>query len=260
MNISPETFEAIRAHFCSVYPNEGCGLLLQDGSYVPCDNVSQSPKTHFAIDDAVYEQYEDEVVAVLHSHVLTDAPVATYALDPRTPSGQDIEGHISSGKLYGITCCDGENIEHFIFLGESHLEPLEGRNFIHGYTDCYAACRDWYRVERNIIIPEFVRDFNWWTDDKKDLYMDGFTKAGFYVIDEADAKVGDAILFRIASRQVNHAGVINGDGTVLHHLFGRLSCTERYEKYRKGIIAFLRHKDLNQEEAPCSEPSSSTEA
>lgn len=245
MELSSTTFEAIRQHFVAEYPNEGCGLVLKDGSFVPCENVAEDKSKDFAIKDEVYEQFEDELAAVVHSHV-HNGVYRQYLLDPRTPSGADIRGHIGTGVPWGITHCDGENIEHFIWLGESHLIPLLERDFIHGFTDCYAACRDWYRVERNLIIPEFPRDMDWWTDDSKNLYMDGFDRAGFYVIDEADAKPGDAILFRIASRQPNHAGVIVDDGhNIFHHLFGRYSTIECYETYRRGIVHFLRHKDLN---------------
>lgn len=245
MNLSPETFEHIRKHFTSVYPKEGCGLVLTDGSFIPCDNVADDPTTDFVIEDDIYHLHEENLAAIVHSHCFTGS-YKNYQLDPRTPSGADIRGHISTGVPWGITHCDGENIENFIWLGESHLIPPIGRDFIHGFTDCYSACRDWYRVECDLIIPEFPRDMNWWTDDKKDLYMDGFHKAGFEVIAEEDATVGDAILFRIASRQVNHAGVIVADGQVFHHLFGNLSNIENYHKYRKGVIAFLRHKTLNQ--------------
>lgn len=246
MHLSNETLEDIRAHFCSVYPKEGCGFVLKDGSFIAAENINEKPELHFSIADEFYLAHEDNIAAIVHSHVDTQ-PTGQYGyIDPRTPSADDHLGHISTAVPWGITFCDGENIETFIWLGETHELDLYGREFIHGYTDCYAACRDWYRVERNLVIPEFPREMNWWTDDNANLYIDGFKTAGFYEIDEADALPGDAILFRVASRQVNHAGIYIGGTQVFHHLFGRLSCDESYHKYRKNIIMFLRHKDLNQ--------------
>lgn len=248
MQLSPETFEAIRAHFCKAYPNEGCGLVLKDGSFIPCENVAQNPKLHFEVADEVYHEHEDELAAVVHSHSLAD-PI-THNQDPRMPSGADLQGHIDTAVPWGITQCDGENIENFIWLGETHLIPLLERDFLHGYLDCYAACRDWYRVERDLTIPEFARDMSWWTKDGEDLYMEGFKKAGFYVIDEADIREGDAALMSVASRgKVNHAGVIVGNNEVFHHLYGRLSCNEPLSKYatKGAVVCYLRHETLNQD-------------
>lgn len=259
MHLSEQTLEDIRAHFSSAYPNEGCGFILKDGSFVAADNIADEPQKHFAISDELYLEHEDNLAAVVHSHT-TIHPTGQYGyIDPRTPSAADHEGHIATAVPWGITLCDGENIDPFIWLGETHLIPLYGREFIHGYTDCYAACRDWYRVERDLIIPEFPRELNWWTDESQSLYMDGFKEAGFYEITEEEALPGDAILFRVASRQVNHAGIYLGGTQVFHHLFGRLSTEESYHKYRKNVIAFLRHKELNQPKVEeCNEPSSST--
>lgn len=254
MHLEPATQAAIREHFCSQYPLEGCGLVLKDGSYVPSLNVSAAPYQQFAIPDEFYDEHKANVAAVVHSHC-TAGMYRNYKLDTRTPSGSDIRGFMACQEgdeliPWGITHCDGENIEHFIWLGETHTIPLLEREFIHGYLDCYAACRDWYRVERDLIIPEFPRDVNWWNDEKQNLYMEGFEKAGFYPINEDEVKVGDAVLMRVASRQVNHAAVIVGDGQMFHHLFGQLSCIENYHRFqhpKNSIVMFLRHKTLNQE-------------
>lgn len=247
MNLTPETLEEIRLHFCRAYPNEGCGLILKDGTFVGTDNVAEDPSKFFTVPDADYYRHEDNLAAIVHSHSMHDVFSPRDNWDHRTPSGMDIQVHIATGVPMGITICDGQGIDPFIWLGESHLIPLVGREFIHGFTDCYAACRDWYKIERGIEIPEFPRDMSWWTQEGKNLYMEGFEKAGFTVIPAEDVKVGDAVLMQVASRVVNHAGVITDTDEIFHHLYGRLSCHEPLSKYSKGVEVYVRHKDLNQE-------------
>ena len=248
MNLTADTTEAIRAHFTACFPNEGVGFVLTDGSFVALKNVAAEPLEHFQVDDADYEKYEDTLAAIVHSHPHNKPVGSIKPHDPRTPSHSDIQCHLDTGVPMGIVDCDAENINSFIWLGESHLHDVIGRDFIHGYFDCFSTCRDWYIQKYNLTIPNFARGVGWWNgENAANLYMDNFERAGFYVIDEEEVKPGDAVLLRVASRVVNHAGVVTNDGHMVHHLFNRLSCEERYELYRKGIVCFLRHKTLNQE-------------
>ena len=119
---------------------------------------------------------------------------------------------------FGVVVCDGEQYyKPFWFGDQCPVPPLLRRPFRHGVTDCYSLIRDWYRVERNILLPEFPRDWNWWLVKGRDMYLKGFREAGFRVVDRALPRVGDGILFRIRSDTPNHAAVVVDDRFMLHH-------------------------------------------
>ena len=122
-----------------------------------------------------------------------------------------------------------------------------GRGFRHGVTDCYSLIRDYYRLERDVVLPEFPRDWEWWCNEQ-DLYRDGFGKAGFERLVDVDLRPGDVFLAQIRSGVPNHGGVYLGDGLALHHLAARLpvdatrlSRREPIDRWMKFISHWLRY-------------------
>ncbi|MDE9456052.1 NlpC/P60 family protein, partial [Xenorhabdus bovienii] len=117
------------------------------------------------------------------------------------------------------------------------IKPLLGRPFVHGIWDCYAIVRDWYRLERNIDIPDFERSDGWW-DRGENLYMKNYVSAGF-VECSGELQIGDVIIMQVQANEPNHAGVYIGDGLMLHHMYGQLSNKVPYSGYwqERAIIA-----------------------
>ncbi|WP_145579822.1 NlpC/P60 family protein, partial [Yersinia vastinensis] len=109
------------------------------------------------------------------------------------------------------------------------IKPLKGRPFVHGIWDCYAIVRDWYRLERDITLPNFERSDGWW-DRGENLYMKHYADAGFYAHAEP-LEVGDVILMQYKANEPNHAGVYLGDGKMIHHRYGSLSEIVPYGGY-----------------------------
>jgi len=48
---------------------------------------------------------------------------------------------------------------------------LVGREWSHGVLDCYALVRDWFRAERGVELPNFVRFDDWWKRGEN-LYLE----------------------------------------------------------------------------------------
>ncbi|OAV34946.1 Phage tail assembly protein [Moraxella catarrhalis] len=69
MRLTKTIKEAIHAHAKSAYPNECCGLII-DEDYYPCDNVAPNPTEHFEIDPQNMLEMQDigEIQAIVHSH------------------------------------------------------------------------------------------------------------------------------------------------------------------------------------------------
>ncbi|WP_438391072.1 C40 family peptidase [Caballeronia sp. DA-9] len=222
------TKNAIAAHALAGYPREICGLLVIEGGeeiYVPCRNTAATPTEHFVMAPQDYAAAEDrgQIVAVVHSHPGAAA----------RPSMADKAMCETSGIPIWIIVSLGMQADHTIGIDDwcefgptGYIAPLLGREFSHGVLDCYSLVRDWYRLERGIVLPNFARADAWWEDGESNLYVDNYEAAGFTNLGpDVEPEPGDVLLMQIRSKNgvPNHAGVYLGDGIFIHHMYGQLS-------------------------------------
>lgn len=216
------------------FPKEACGLvIIRKGREVfwPCKNISEYGN-NFCIDPADYAAAEDEgeVTAIWHSHCGI----------PPEPSEADKVGCEKSGLEWFIYATPMDKWNSFKPSG--FIAPLVGRQFVHGVVDCYSLVRDWYQLEKGIILPDFDRKDDWWHKGEN-LYIENFKKAGFEETDKLEPGCG--IIMQIMSPVPNHAAVYLGSDLIIHHMFNRLSsrdvyggmykkCTSRIVRYAKG--------------------------
>lgn len=208
----PGVEQEARKHASDEYPKESCGIVVDD-EYKRLRNTSNSPRSSFSFDKGVFIPYflSGGLQAIVHSH--PDGP--------EYPSAKDMQSQIDSALPFGIICIDKSGRHTMFWFGDQvPIPPLEGRPFRHGVTDCYAVIRDWYRMEQDILLPEFPRDWKWW-ENGGDLYQDNLEKAGFERMPVSlKKKEGDVFFMAIRSQTANHAGVYIGNGEILHHLTG----------------------------------------
>lgn len=222
---------AARADALARFPHESCGIVVA-GEYLPIENVASDPGNHFEMPPATWRDHP-RIEAVIHSH----GPQHLLA-----PSADDMRHQIATAVPWGITRCDGVVASSILWWGDFRLDdPLVGREFVHGVTDCYAIIRSWYWQNRQIKLPEFPRDNAWWSQGG-DLYNDGFAIAGFRVVPAADAAPGDVPLINFRSKVPNHAGVLIEGGLLLHHLMGRKSVREPVGRWTPMISKWLRYE------------------
>lgn len=239
MELSNECLEAFKAHVLAVYPEEACGFVV-DGGFVPITNTAETPLETFRIDpiDYVKASKLGTVQAVLHSH--------PYKIDSHPqwpvewPSEADMSCWMAGDLPWGIVATEGEGISQIVWLDESVIEPLEGREFLHGVHDCYGIIRDWFRVNRNVTLMNCPRNMEWWYAGK-DLYSENFERAGFKAIPLVEAEAGDVVLMQVRSPVVNHAAVVTGPNQIMHHLIHRLSGTDQLSKWERHITTALRY-------------------
>lgn len=221
---------AARSHALAAFPNESCGVVA-GGAYHAIDNISETPATDFAMAHSTWIDFKVE--AVIHSH-----PKRLSAV----PSANDMRHQIASGIPWGIICTDGEAASSPVWWGDFRLdEPLLGRQFIPGVTDCYSAIRAWRWQTFKIKLPDFPRDMQWW-DRGEDLYNDGFSKAGYRPIAQSEARCGDVALINFRSKVPNHGGTLVEDGLFYHHLQNRLSGREPVGRWQAMISKWLRYE------------------
>ncbi|QNH72063.1 tail assembly protein [Rhizobium phage P11VFA] len=244
-----------KAHAVSKFPNEACGFILKDGSFLPMENLSPEPRKNFIINETE-EVYERGIVAFLHSHT-PDDPDENGRVQPVAlgPSKSDMEGQISCDYPWGISVCDGENTTTPLWFGDQlEPRPLLGRVFVHGIWDCYSLIRDWHRTEAGIIIPEYPREFSWWGSKEEgypgeDMYEANFKDAGFERVHRDRGPLpGDVFICRLKSTVLNHAGVYIGDDHILHHAAGALSMRSPASRWHSKLDFLVRHKDMPEPE------------
>lgn len=225
-----EAVAAAKAHAVAEFPKESCGLIV-DGSYVPCVNISDTPEKDFCIDPTVLIDVKNHLQAVIHSHPDGEG----------VPSKADQQSQIDMGVIWGLIPCNKNEAYEPVFWGDFRLEePLIGREFIYGISDCGTLIRSYFWQVHNILLPAFASAYKWWKDGQ-DIYLANLAKAGFKLIDVAEAKEGDVFIGMVNSKVPNHGGILLSDGLGLHHLERRLSRREPVGRYREKITHWMRY-------------------
>lgn len=237
--------QAIGRHAAAAYPAEACGLIVAahasgEPLYWPCRNAAPAAAgaDRFVLHPEDFAQAEDTgtVLAVLHTHPNASA----------NPSMADRVGCERSGLPWLIVGWPGG---HVVSLApEGFSAPLVGREFAHGVLDCYTLIQDYYVRELGITLPDFDREDGWWERQRpggpQELYVAGHESAGFVAV-AGPPCLHDVIAMQVMADVVNHAGVYVGDGVLLHHLWGRLSCRDVYGGYWARHTRYIwRHRSL----------------
>ena len=234
--------DAIQRMALEAYPCEGVLLITLAGARV-VRNTDPDPENAFRISTADWQQAMAEgLLAVVHSH--PDGPDC--------PSAADMQGQRDTAVPWGIVACwGGERCSLPFWWGEGvPTDPLIGRGFRHGVTDCYSLIRDYYQQELAIALPDFPRDWEWWRHGQQ-LYQQGFAEAGFSPVSQAAIRPHDVFLCQIRCDTPNHGGIYLGSGLALHHLTARdpvdasrISRREPISRWQNHITHVLRHHSL----------------
>ncbi len=240
-----QVLSAARRHAFEAQPHEACGLVRL-GAYVPCDNVAENPESSFAIDDDLFAGavLSGELEAVIHSHPGGGSWWPT-AADMLSQMSADVPFAIlvPGEQSAGLACHWGTPRPPLFDEAGQH----QGRAFLHGVSDCYTLCQDYY-AGVGIDLPDFARDWEWWVEPEKygNLYLDNLAAQGFDIVTTDPrlvpglARPGDAYLMRIASDVPNHAGIYLGGDLLLEHLPRNLSHREPMGRKLKRVTHWLR--------------------
>ena len=69
--------EDMNNHALRDYPREACGVILDDFTYIPCNNISMEPTLTFILDPATFIKY-DNIWGIFHSHPGSDKISAAF--------------------------------------------------------------------------------------------------------------------------------------------------------------------------------------
>jgi proteasome lid subunit RPN8/RPN11 len=225
---------AAKDHAAIEYPKESCGIVIDD-EYIPCENTADDPKHHFRIDPKVilgHQIRHRTIQAVIHSH----------PNGPAHPTEDDMRQQIATRFTWGIIeVIKGLPLDPFFWGDDFPVAPLKGREFRHGVHDCFALVRDWFRVERGIVFPNFARKDEWWNGDDR-LFDTHMEEAGFRKLPGMRVEqVGDCVIGKIRGAVPNHCGVFIGNDGLLHHLANRLSRVDNIGPWMKYATCVMRY-------------------
>ena len=246
---------AMETHARDAFPGEAFGAVFGSRdrpAYRPVDDVADNSRAGFRIEEAVLRRMEEihgPLLAIVHTRSSTVARNRDVDRLLSIPSASEMRAQASLAVPFGVVVCDRSRcIDRFWFGDQCPVLPPLGRPFRHGVTDCYSLIRDFYRKTRDVLLPDYPRDWNWWIQGL-DLYRAGFEEAGFRPVDPADADQADAVLFRMRSKVPNHAAVLLDGGWMLHHPASihpydtlRTSRSEPLARWKRHVTHWLRYE------------------
>ena len=232
LNLS-KFLDEITEHFEKEYPREGCGVIgISKGKsvWIPCKNIAKNEED-FIFDSKEYLTIKRkyDIIAIIHSH-----PDSTCE-----PSASDINNCNALGIPYYIFSFP--NMDLYTLLPDKIFNPLVGRNYKFGVSDCFEAARDWYSAEGIELPKREPFEDDWWFKG-----LDYFTEEyigswGFSKVSEPQK--GDLLIFSVDSAVGNHCGVYLGNDIFFHHAQQRLSCRENlYPFWIKHLTSIYRYE------------------
>ena len=224
-------------HAVDCLPAEACGLLaIIEGkeTYWPCKNLGDSSFEFFIIDPDDWAECEDtgEIIGVIHSHPIGSAE----------PSDTDKAACEHIGFPYYIYSFEQKNWSQINPSGWK-APSLIGRRFIWGKHDCWSIIHDWYKETKNIELmqwerPKKIKHFLANPEFEKALPLGGFVKQK----NNENIEVGDVLLFKSVTGNLDHVAVYIGDNMILNHCIKTLSCRElfdlRYQQALRGVYRY----------------------
>ena len=223
--------DEILKYLLSVYPEEGCGILLNKRGVLkwkPCKNIAADRETSFELnpEDYISAHLEGDIYAIVHSH--TNASAEPSELDKKASEFLKIPYII-----YSIP--EGEKVVYT----PKEARDLTGRTYNFGTYDCWILVRDFYKKEYGITLPLLNFEQNWW-ENNLNYFDDLFTDFGFKEV--SSPQKGDVILFSIRAKVPNHCGIYLGEDLFIHHAENRLSCRENlFPFWVKHITRYARY-------------------
>tara|TARA_B100001057_G_scaffold323533_1_gene323763 strand:+ start:1186 stop:1893 length:708 start_codon:yes stop_codon:yes gene_type:complete len=220
----------------TVYPEEGCGLLVNKRGKLVwdfCKNVADNKKETFQIpaENYIKASLTGSIHAIVHSHPDISCE----------PSDADKKASDHLGIPYIIYSLP--QAEKFTYTPQKLTNPLLGRTYEFGKNDCWSLVRDYYRQELDIELPMLEFEYDWW-ENGLDYFGDLYESFGFVKVEEPQRH--DGIMFQVMGGVPNHCGVYLGEGIFMHHAEDRLSCTESLYSpiWRKNVVGYYRCKQF----------------
>lgn len=246
--------DAIKLHAMDDYPNESCGVIVDD-QYVPCANIHPTPDKAFRVapDYTSPLLAAGKIQAIVHSH----------PEGPSHPGVEDAQNQIDMGIPWGVVPVVGDIAAgkalytgDILWWGDQlPTAPLLGRRFIWHIFHCYQLYRDWWWTERGIRFALYPCEEEFIVNER-DVFIEHVEKThhvNLGKIPVTELEIGDMLVGKLRGRHANHCGVYIGGDEILHHPAGGASCTTSLQRWWPYIDTVLRY-DGSQNPSPSWSP------
>lgn len=126
-------------------------------------------------------------------------------------------------------------------------QHLLRRPYLSGRFDCYGLARDYYKDVFGVEFTDFARPELFWQEKDLDIISNGLAHDGWQQtgLNTRHLKIGDGLVFAIASDRANHLGVYVGNGMFIHHYYKHFSTEEPLtDKWKNRLLTIVRHKNI----------------
>lgn len=235
-----DPFNEIRALANASPSTEVCGFLLWDGriemSVSPAHNISDNPSEQVEIhpEDTKNAYKSQRMLAIYHSHTVISEPKFS-EMDVAYSDTLDLPMFMYSLRTDSF----------YFYRSRESVPPLVGRQFIIGYSDCASLVTDYYLKNFAIRIPFVERTLE---SMRSGLAKTGdvLCNNGFQIVKGInDLKTGDILAFKVGgSSDINHVGIHEGNGWLLHHPFNSSSLVTRIPSDWSSSMTVFRRENL----------------
>lgn len=128
-----------------------------------------------------------------------------------------------------------------------NYKHLLTRKYVDGKQDCYGLLVNYFKEVHKITLKNFARPNLFWHYKNYLLIekMMGYDRWDTIGLNMRNLQIGDVLIFAIRSQTANHLGVYVGNGSFIHHLYGRLSKEDSLSSsWMSQVLMVARHKDL----------------
>lgn len=208
---------------CSKRKNEEMGgVVLNDNSFLPLDNIAEDKENNFLFNlDGI--NYGD-IKAIVHSHPNSDKFLSTIDRKHQVLTGLEW-WIVKNDKIYKYPC----------------VKHLRARLFEYGKADCGTIVEDAFTLY-GLKLPVFERS-SLSDDESQGKILKSLPLMGFERLtgEHIEMNVGDVIATS-TGKDANHAMLYIGDEMVLHHVYGGLSKRSPIGfEIRRRIHSIWRH-------------------
>lgn len=181
------------------------------------------------------------------SAVKTDKSIAIFEVNPASDlSVSDSNRAEMNADNLALTIIGKDRDHSKSYLPDRYFENVsyENRIYLYGMLDCYTLIRDYFRDKYDIWIPANIdRSFGWWHNGRN-LYVDMYSSYGFKETSTA-IKKDDVLLFKFDNGMPSHSAIYMGNGKMMHHMIGRLSCIDDFDGiYKMSLAGVLRYGNM----------------
>jgi proteasome lid subunit RPN8/RPN11/uncharacterized protein (UPF0248 family) len=216
---------------------EICGFIYADQDanpqIRPCINIAENKSEEFEIDVNEYLKVScrigTSILGVYHSH-------------PTTAGFSKADIECAEETAIPFYLYDLEADKWHEYIPSTYKPAIECVPFVLGFNDCYGLVRSYFRLNKNIYLPDYDRDESY-SHEEEGILLNNFDKEGFKEISISDIKIGDVIVFKTDKALPQHGAVLVEPQIILHHPRNALSRREMLtDRWLSRVSLVLRRK------------------